>query len=56
MKKHHQTCLRAILGENIYDSDSFLALFLYWKINGKVQFSPYPAELGLKYLENGARY
>ena len=39
-----------------HDSESFWALFLYWKIHGKGRFSPYPAELKHKYLENGARY
>ena len=56
MKKHHQTCLKAILVENINDFDSFWALFLYWKIHGKGRFSSYPAEFEREYLENGARY
>ena len=31
-KKHHQTCLKPILSENIHHFDSFWALFLYGKI------------------------
>ena len=42
MKKHHQTCLKGILHENIHDFGSFWARFLYRKILRKGAISVIP--------------